>query len=186
MEQLPSRISRPAMLPSLVRFPARPPRQAHFGIRSTDPVHPLSTLQTPCCHDACKTRSWPVCSTLARPDFHRQVDTSFPNALPHVLIPDGMATLIIPGCAPEQLSPRASTHQFERAQLPRPRVARYKLATFHSHKRPRDHATFAEMHTIRLVVRLGSCPFDRPSEALDAAGLWLYCDDGHARHGRGQ
>src|SRR5713101_6510536 len=70
------------MLPSLVRFPARPPRHAHFGIQSIDPVHLLSTLQTPRYHDACKTRCWSVCSTLTRPDFHRQVDTSFPNALP--------------------------------------------------------------------------------------------------------
>jgi hypothetical protein len=79
------------MLPSLEGIPARPPRQAHFGIRSVDPVHPLSTLQTPRHRDAWKTCSWPVCSTLARPDFHLQVAISFPNALPHVLIqqPDG-------------------------------------------------------------------------------------------------
>ncbi len=75
------------MLPSLEGIPARPPRQAHFGIQSMDPMHLLSTLQTPRCHDACKTRSWSVCSTLTRSDFHRQVDISFPNALPHVLIP---------------------------------------------------------------------------------------------------
>ena len=34
---------------------------------------------------ACKTRCWSVCWTLTRPDFHRQVGTSFPNALPRVL-----------------------------------------------------------------------------------------------------
>jgi hypothetical protein len=68
------------MLPSLVRFPARPPQHAHFGIRSIDPVHLLSTLQTPRYRDACKTRCWSVCSTLTRPDFHQQADTSFPNA----------------------------------------------------------------------------------------------------------
>ncbi len=43
-------------------------------------MHLLSTLQTPRCRDARKTCSWPVCSTLTRPDFHRQTDTSFPNA----------------------------------------------------------------------------------------------------------
>jgi len=43
-------------------------------------MHLLSTLQTPRCRGARKTRSWPVCSTLTRPDFHRQADTSFPNA----------------------------------------------------------------------------------------------------------
>ena len=79
-EQPPSRITRSAALPSLVRFPARPPRQAHFGIRSADPMHLLSTLRTPRYHDTRKTCCWPVCSTLARPDFHRQADTSFPNA----------------------------------------------------------------------------------------------------------
>ena len=84
VEQLPSRVSRTAMLPSLEGIPARPPRHAHFGIRSVDPMHPLSTLQTPRCRDACKTRSWPVCSTLARPDSHRQVGISFPNALPNL------------------------------------------------------------------------------------------------------
>ena len=47
-----------------------------------DPVHLLSTLQTPRCRGACKTRCWPVCSTLTRPDFHRQVDTSFPTRSP--------------------------------------------------------------------------------------------------------
>src|SRR5438128_11639906 len=100
-------MSTTAMLPSLKGIPARPPRQAHFGIPSIDPVHPLSTLQTPRCRDACKTRSWSVCSTLTRPDFHRQVDTSLPNALPHVLSPNGTATLIIPGRAPRQLRLRA-------------------------------------------------------------------------------
>jgi len=48
------------------------------SIRS--PMHLLSTLRTPRYHDARKTRCWPVCSTLARPDFHQQADTSFPNA----------------------------------------------------------------------------------------------------------
>ena len=43
-------------------------------------MHLLSTLRTSCYRDARKTCSWPVCSTLARPDFHRQADTSFPNA----------------------------------------------------------------------------------------------------------
>ncbi len=75
------------MLPSLVRFPARPPRHAHFGIRSIDPMHLLSTLQTPRYRDACKTRCWSVCSTLTRPDFHRQADTSFPNAHRTGLLP---------------------------------------------------------------------------------------------------
>src|SRR5438128_8553161 len=75
------------MLPSLVRFPARPPRHAHFGIRSIDPMHLLSTLQTPRYRDARKTRCWSVCSTLTRPDFHRQADTSFPNAHRTRLLP---------------------------------------------------------------------------------------------------
>ncbi len=79
-EQSSSCIARTTMLPSLVRVPARPPRHADFGIQSIDPMHLLSTLQTPRCRDACKTRSWSVCSTLTRPDFHRQADTSFPNA----------------------------------------------------------------------------------------------------------
>ena len=100
------------MPPSLGGIPARPPRQAHFGIQSIDPVHLLSTLQTPRYHDACKTRCWSVCWTLTRPDFHRQVGTSFPNALPHVLVSTGTATLIITGRAPRQLPLRAlSTKQ---------------------------------------------------------------------------
>ena len=54
-EQPSSRITRSAVLPSLVRFPTRPPQQAHFGIRSVDPMHLLSTLQTPRYRDARKT-----------------------------------------------------------------------------------------------------------------------------------
>src|SRR5712692_9931519 len=66
-----------AMLPSLATIPARPPRQVDFGIQSTHPAYSLSTLQTPRCRDACKTRYWPACLALARLDFHQQVDTSF-------------------------------------------------------------------------------------------------------------
>src|SRR5260370_36070136 len=66
-----------AMLPSLAAIPARPPRQVDFGIQSAHPAYSLSTLQTPRCRDACKTRYWPACSALARLDFHQQVDTSF-------------------------------------------------------------------------------------------------------------
>src|SRR6266581_325704 len=66
-----------AMLPSLAAIPARPPRQVDFGIQSTHPAYSLSTLQTPRCRDACKTRYWPACLALARLDFHQQVDTSF-------------------------------------------------------------------------------------------------------------
>src|SRR5260370_42676820 len=66
-----------AMLPSLAAIPARPPRQVDFGIQSAHPAYSLSTLQTPRCRDACKTRYWPACLALARLDFHQQVDTSF-------------------------------------------------------------------------------------------------------------
>src|SRR5437667_5621799 len=66
-----------AMLPSLAAIPARPPRHVDFGIQSAHPAYSLSTLQTPRCRDACKTRYWPACSALARLDFHQQVDTSF-------------------------------------------------------------------------------------------------------------
>src|SRR6266487_4584265 len=66
-----------AILPSLAAIPARPPRQVDFGIQSTHPAYSLSTLQTPRCRDACKTRYWPACLALARLDFHQQVDTSF-------------------------------------------------------------------------------------------------------------
>ena len=52
-------------------------------------MHLLSTLQTPRYRDARKTCSWPVCSTLARPDFHRQADISFPNAPCSVLLANG-------------------------------------------------------------------------------------------------
>src|SRR5438876_4933168 len=99
------------MLPSLVQFPARPPRHAHFGIRSIDPMHLLSTLQTPRYRDACKTRCWSVCSTLTRPDFHRQADTSFPNAhgtglLSRVKTPSAVASLVGRG---DRFGPRAAS-----------------------------------------------------------------------------
>ncbi len=80
VERPPSRMAMTFVLPSLVRVPARPPRLAHFGIRSHTPVHPLSTLQTPRYRDARTTHSRPACSALAGPDFHWQADISFPNA----------------------------------------------------------------------------------------------------------
>src|SRR5438552_19078168 len=114
------------MLPSLVHFPARPPRHAHFGIRSIDPMHLLSTLQTPCYRGACKTRCWSVCSTLTRPDFHRQADTSFPNAhrmglfqrLDHLfdaLDADLKAAQHVP--AREETNPTRLTRQFARRRV---------------------------------------------------------------------
>src|SRR5271167_1853406 len=44
------------------------------------PVQPLSTLRTPRCRDARKTRSRPACSALNGPDFHWQAHSSFPLA----------------------------------------------------------------------------------------------------------
>ena len=44
------------------------------------PVQPLSTLRTPRCRDARKTRSRPACSALDGPDFHWQAHSSFPIA----------------------------------------------------------------------------------------------------------
>ena len=41
------------------------------------PVQPLSTLRTPRCRDARKTRSRPACSALNGPDFHWQAHSSF-------------------------------------------------------------------------------------------------------------
>src|SRR2546425_7534088 len=114
-------MSTTAMLPSLKGIPARPPRQAHFGIPSIDPVHPLSTLQTPRCRDACKTRSWSVCSTLTRPDFHRQVGISFPNALPNVLILNRNGNTHNPWTRSRTTFTTGLQHQIELAQLPRPR-----------------------------------------------------------------
>src|SRR5713226_1176562 len=77
-------------------------------------MHLLSTLRTSCYRDARKTRCWPVCSTLTRPDFHRQADTSFPNAprtrLPDIRSPSGMRSPDLCRSAetidPQSLQPR--------------------------------------------------------------------------------
>jgi len=124
-------------------IPARPPGHAHFGIRSVDPVHPLSTLQTPRCRDACKTRSWPVCSTLARPDSQRQVDTRFPNALLHVLVLNRTDTD----------NPWLRSWQLPPSGFDAPIRRRHGAATtprtihpmFHSHDQPSGPATSPEM-----------------------------------------
>ena len=44
------------------------------------PVQPLSTLRTPRCRDARKTRSRPACSALNGPDLHWQAHSSLPLA----------------------------------------------------------------------------------------------------------
>src|SRR5260370_27842252 len=59
-------------------------------------MHLLSTLRTSRYRDARKTCSWPVCSTLARPDLHRQADTSFPNAPCNVLLANGRTSSSTP------------------------------------------------------------------------------------------
>ena len=46
------------------------------------PVRPLSTLRTPRCRDARKTRSRPACSALDGPDLHWQAHTSFSYRTP--------------------------------------------------------------------------------------------------------
>ena len=51
------------------------------------PVQPLSTLRTPRCRDARKTRSRPACSALNGPDFHWQAHSSFPLA-PRIRLSD--------------------------------------------------------------------------------------------------
>jgi hypothetical protein len=51
------------------------------------PVQPLSTLRTPRCRDARKTRSRPACSALNGPDFHWQAHSSFPIA-PRIRLSD--------------------------------------------------------------------------------------------------
>src|SRR5258708_22979912 len=51
------------------------------------PVQPLSTLRTPRCRDARKTRSRPACSALDGPDFHWQAHSSFPIA-PRIRLSD--------------------------------------------------------------------------------------------------
>ncbi len=51
------------------------------------PVQPLSTLRTPRCRDARKTRSRPACSALNGPDFHWQAHSSFPLAPRTGLLP---------------------------------------------------------------------------------------------------
>ena len=52
------------------------------------PVQPLSTLRTPRCRDARKTRSRPACSALNGPDFHWQAHSSFPLAPRTGLLPE--------------------------------------------------------------------------------------------------
>src|SRR3954454_17437699 len=47
------------------------------------PVRPLSTLRTPRCRDARKTRSRPACSALDGPDLHWQAHTGFSYRTPH-------------------------------------------------------------------------------------------------------
>ena len=46
------------------------------------PARLLSTLRTPCCHDARKTRSRPARYALAGRDFHPQDNTSFSQRTP--------------------------------------------------------------------------------------------------------
>jgi hypothetical protein len=69
------------------------------------PVQPLSTLRTPRCRDARKTRSRPACSALNGPDFHWQAHSSFSSRAPHPalgqdLTPSSRAT---PSAASEHL-----------------------------------------------------------------------------------
>src|SRR5439155_13979714 len=47
------------------------------------PVRPLSTLRTPRCRDARKTRSRPACSALDGPDLHWQAHIGFSYRTPH-------------------------------------------------------------------------------------------------------
>src|SRR5437879_3661301 len=47
------------------------------------PVRPLSTLRTPRCRDARKTRSRPACSALGGPDLHWQAHIGFSYRTPH-------------------------------------------------------------------------------------------------------
>jgi len=68
------------------------------GFIPYDPIYLLFTLRTPRYHDARKTRCWPVCSTLARPDFHRQADTSFPNAARTGLFNQCASCALMPNC----------------------------------------------------------------------------------------
>src|SRR5207249_10336956 len=56
------------------------------------PVRPLSTLRTPRCRDARKTRSRPACSALDGPDFHWQAHSSFPIA-PRIRLSDKTSRL---------------------------------------------------------------------------------------------
>src|SRR5208337_4011855 len=53
---------------------------------------PLSTLRTPRCRDARKTRSRPACSALNGPDLHWQAHSSFPLA-PRIRLSDKTSRL---------------------------------------------------------------------------------------------
>jgi hypothetical protein len=86
-----------------------------FPVRLFHPHHSSRSLALS------KTRSWSVCSTLTRPDFHQQVDTSFPNALPNVLIPNGNGNTHNPWTRSQTTFTTGLQHQIELAQLPRPR-----------------------------------------------------------------
>ena len=84
-------MTRPDVLLSLVRAPALPSATCRFREPIPHPVQPLSTLRTPRCRDARKTRSRPACSALNGPDFHWQAHSSFPLA-PRIRLPPRVVT----------------------------------------------------------------------------------------------
>ena len=78
-----SRISRPARAAFAGAGASSASATCLFRESIPHPVQPLSTLRTPRCRDARKTRSRPACSALDGPDLHWQAHISFSYRTPH-------------------------------------------------------------------------------------------------------
>ena len=88
------------------------------------PVRPLSTLRTPRCRDARKTRSRPACSALDGPDLHWQAHIGFSYRTPHPALGQDFTPSPTTGRGPAVSGVRAgSARKGARVDSSRPCVA---------------------------------------------------------------